>query len=113
MEKINFPVIILVIVPLSHYIVLLFIIKYDDNKAYLMVVECGRKCCNNSVFFPKKIFENFYQPIWHTLLPSRFLSLNFEGLKFHNKNTVYSVVLIVFSAFVKTEILINFIIKCF
>lgn len=53
MEKINFPVIILVIVPLSHYIVLLFIIKYDDNKAYLMVAECGRKCCNNC-FFPKE-----------------------------------------------------------
>lgn len=66
-----------------------------------------------TVFIPKKIFENFYQQIWHTLLPSRFLSLNFEGLKFHNKNTVYSVVHIVFSAVAKTKFLINFIIKCF
>lgn len=77
-----------------------------------MVAECCRKCCNHS-FFPMKIFENFYQQIWHTMLPSRFLSFNIEGLKFHNKNRVYSVILVVFSAFAKTKCLINFIIKCF
>lgn len=39
-------------------------------------------------FSPVKIFENFYQQIWHTVLPSRFSSLNFEGLTFHNKNAL-------------------------
>lgn len=58
MEKINFPVIILAIVLLLHYIVLLWIIKYEDNKAYLMVVECGRKWCKNSVFFSN---ENIWE----------------------------------------------------
>ena len=52
-----------------------------------MVTKLCRKCHDNS-FCPVKIFENFYQQIWHTVLPSRFLSLNFEGLKFHNKNTL-------------------------
>ena len=59
-----------------------------------MVAGCCRKCCNNPLF-PMKIFENFYQQIWHIALPSRFLSLDFEDSMFHNKNVLDSVILIV------------------